>query len=304
MFQTVVTIIADRARPVVDNALVSRMALTLDNMDFGEVRTDILKPGGAVDILIKPSVERVDKAELIGALRQAAGDAPVDLAIQPVAGRRKKLLIADMDSTIIAQECLDELADFAGVKAEISAITERAMRGELDFDGALTERVAMLKGLAAEYLERCYLDRITLNPGARTLVHTMQADGAFTALVSGGFTFFTERVAATAGFQTNRANTLGLENGALTGDVGRPILGRAAKLEALTEFADAQKLSMSETLAVGDGANDLDMINAAGLGVAFHAKPAVAAAADAAINHGDLTALLYLQGYREKEFVD
>lgn len=227
----------------------------------------------------------------------------VDVCVQPAAGRRKRLLLADMDSTIINVECLDELADFAGLKAEISAITERAMRGELAFEGALRERVGMLKGLAASALQQAYDQRVRLNPGARTMVRTMAAHGARCALVSGGFTFFTSRVAAAAGFHLDRANTLIEAEGALTGAVGEPILGKEAKLAALQQLAAEIDAPLSATLAVGDGANDLAMIQAAGLGVAYRAKPLVAAQAHAKVDHADLTALLYFQGYRAGEFV-
>lgn len=227
----------------------------------------------------------------------------VDVNRVPDAGRRKRMLIADMDSTIIGVECIDELADFAGVKAQVAAITELAMRGELDFEAALDARVATLRGLPDEVLEACYSERVRLNPGARTLVRTMAALGADTALVSGGFTFFTERVAAAAGFAWNRANVLDVVDGRLTGTVVRPILGRAAKLAALREGAARAGISAADVIAVGDGANDLDMVEAAGLGVAYHAKPALAARADARIVHSDLTALLALQGIPEADWV-
>jgi len=227
----------------------------------------------------------------------------VDFCIQPAAGRRKRLLIADMDSTIINVECIDELADFAGVKDKVSEITERAMRGELDFEAALRERVAMLKGLPLADLQRAYDERVRLNPGARTLVRTMTANGAKAFLVSGGFTFFTTRVAKAAGFDANRANTLIEDGDVLAGTVGMPILGREAKLAALNEEAANLGVLLSATLAVGDGANDLAMIGASGLGVAYRAKPIVAAQAHAKVDHADLTALLYFQGYRADEFV-
>lgn len=227
----------------------------------------------------------------------------VDICVQPVAHRRKRLLVADMDSTIINVECIDELADFAGVKDQVSAITERAMRGELDFEAALRERVAMLKGLPVADLQRAYDDRVRLNPGARTLVRTMTAHGAKAFLVSGGFSFFTNRVAQAAGFDANRANTLIEAGDRLEGLVGDPILGKEAKLAALNEEAAALGIPLSETLAIGDGANDLAMIEAAGLGVAYRAKPIVAARADAKVDHADLTALLYFQGYRADAFV-
>ncbi len=227
----------------------------------------------------------------------------IDACLQPASGRRKRLLIADMDSTIINVECIDELADFAGVKAQVSEITEQAMRGELDFEGALKARVAMLKGLPLTDLQRAYDERVRLNPGARTLVRTMTAHGAKAFLVSGGFNFFTRRVAEAAGFDANRANTLIEADGALAGQVGEPILGREAKLAALREEAANLGIPLSQTLAVGDGANDLAMIEAAGLGVAYRAKPIVAAQADAKVDHADLTALLYFQGYRADQFV-
>lgn len=240
------------------------------------------------------------------AARLAAAEAiegvAVDACVQSAEGRRKRLLIADMDSTIINVECLDELADFAGVKAQVAEITERAMRGELAFEGALRERVGMLKGLELDALQRAYDERVRLNPGARTLVRTMAAHGARCLLVSGGFTFFTSRVAAAAGFHDNRANTLGEADGRLTGTVGEPILGREAKLSALREETAALGSTPAEALAVGDGANDLAMIEAAGLGVAYRAKPIVAAQADAKVDHADLTALLYFQGYAAADF--
>jgi len=241
-----------------------------------------------------------------GELRQEAAAAvaemPVDWALVPVEGRRKKLLIADMDSTIINVECLDELADFAGLKAEIAAITERAMRGELEFEPALRERVGKLKGLALDALQRTYDERVRLNPGASTLVKTMAAHGARCVLVSGGFTFFTSRVAEAAGFHANRGNVLLDDGVALTGAVQEPILGRAAKLEVLRSEAQALGLSESDALAIGDGANDLDMIKAAGLGLAYRAKPIVAAEADAKIDYMTLEAALFFQGYRRTEF--
>lgn len=227
-----------------------------------------------------------------------------DIAVMPRARfGKKRLLVSDMDSTIIGQECIDELADAIGLKAQISEITERAMRGELDFEAALTERVAMLKGLPLAELGRTLNERLTLNPGSRALVATMKANGARTLLVSGGFTFFTSRIAELAGFDAQQANTL-LDDGAvLTGEVARPILGRAAKRDAL-EAASAQGRFLPEdALALGDGANDLDMIRAAGLGVAYHAKPVVAAEAQGAIRHTDLTAALYFQGYTAEEII-
>ncbi len=230
-------------------------------------------------------------------------DRRVDVNVVALRDRRKRLLVADMDSTIIQQECIDEMADLFGLKERISAITERAMRGELDFEAALKERLGLLAGLEEAGLEKVWAERIALMPGAKTLIATMRANGAYTALVSGGFTFFTAKVARAVGFDTNRANQLEFSDGRLTGRVVGPVLGREAKLAALQEFAALRGLPMSATLAVGDGANDLDMVRAAGLGVAYRAKPKVAAEAAAAVTHGDLTALLYLQGYSDREFV-
>lgn len=226
-----------------------------------------------------------------------------DVFVQPAQGRRKKLFLADMDSTMIGQECIDELADFAGMKAHVSAITERAMRGEIAFEPALRERVALLKGLPAAIVDQVIAERITLTPGGRTLVATMRKHGAYTMLVSGGFTLFTREIAARIGFDSHRANRLIVEDGKFAGLVEEPILGREAKLAALMEQRTAMRLSLHETMAIGDGANDLAMLEDAGLGVAFKAKPAVAAAAHARIDHGDLSALLFAQGYRREEFV-
>jgi phosphoserine phosphatase len=208
-----------------------------------------------------------------------------------------------MDSTIINVECLDELADMAGLKPQIAAITERAMRGELEFEAALKERVGMLKGLKLDALERTYAERVQLNPGAKSLLATMRAHGAHTMLVSGGFGYFTSRVAEAAGFHVERGNVLLDDGAALTGEVGMPILGREAKLQALEEAVASLGIGFADSLAVGDGANDLAMIRRAGLGVAYHAKPVVAQGAGAAINHNDLTALLYLQGYADSEII-
>lgn len=235
-------------------------------------------------------------------LRDAFEDAAIDIAIVPAAQRRKRLLVADMDSTIITVECLDELADFAGLKPKIAAITERAMRGELDFKAALRERVGMLAGLDESALARAYGERVHLTAGARTLVGTMRKHGAYAALVSGGFTYFTARVREAAGFDQDSANTLLIEAGRLTGKVAEPILDSSAKLATLRQLTRERGLDPAETLAVGDGANDLPMLQAAGLGVAFRAKPKVAAAAQVRVEHGDLTALLYLQGYADEDF--
>ncbi len=235
--------------------------------------------------------------------RSSLGGAPVDVAVVPAARRRKRLLVADMDSTIIGQECIDELADVVGIKPHIAEITERAMRGELEFEPALRERVALLEGMDVGAVERVLAERITLNPGARALVATMRANGAYTALVSGGFTMFTSRIADLAGFHENRANELIVDGGRLTGLVAEPILGREAKRRRLEELRSELRLDSRDTLAVGDGANDLSMLEAAGLGVAFRAKPAVAEMAGARIDHAGLTGLLFLQGYRSDEFI-
>ena len=226
----------------------------------------------------------------------------IDLVIQPAKGRRKKMLLADMDSTMIQQECIDELAEEAGVGARVKDITARAMNGELDFNGALTERVGLLKDLPESVIAKVLDERITLMPGGPALLATMKADGAYAALVSGGFTAFTAKVAAELGFDENRANTLLVEDGKLTGKPSLPILGREAKVEALEQITAKLGISEADVMAVGDGANDLGMLKRAGAGVALHAKPSVAAECDIRINHGDLTALLYVQGYSRDEF--
>jgi phosphoserine phosphatase len=227
----------------------------------------------------------------------------VDLVCQPSVGRRKKLLLADMDSTMIEQECIDELAAAAGIGEKVATITARAMNGELDFEAALRERVALLKGLPETTIAEVLASRITMMPGGATLVATMKAHGAYAALVSGGFTAFTKAVAATLGFDEHRANTLHVENAALTGTVAEPILGREAKVAALVDLTATLSITETDVLAIGDGANDLGMLTRAGLGVAVHAKPVVQAQANHAINHGDLTALLYVQGYSRADFV-
>jgi phosphoserine phosphatase len=260
----------------------------------------ILSPGFAFDLPVADEQTLAGDQALTTARDLAQGLA-LDIHLVATEKRRKKLLLADMDSTIINVECLDELADMAGLKPRIAAITERAMRGEIEFEAALKERVGLLKGLKLDALERTYAERVRLNPGAKNLLATMRAHGAHTMLVSGGFGYFTRRVAEAAGFHAERGNTLLDDGAALTGDVAMPILGREAKLSALEEAVAQLKIGFDETLAVGDGANDLAMIQKAGLGVAYHAKPVVAAAAGAAIAHNDLTALLYLQGYKDSE---
>lgn len=289
----IVVLIAHPAAPVVDDALLARARAVLPAP--GAARW--LNPGIAAEI------EHAGAAD-IAALRTALAGAPVDVALLPAEGRRKKLFLADMDSTMIGEECIDELADYAGMKAHVAAITERAMRGEIAFEPALRERVSLLKGLPLAVVDTVIAERIRLTPGGTALVRTMKAHGTRTLLVSGGFTLFTERVAAMIGFDDHRANVLIADGDSFAGLVEEPILGREAKLASLVEWRTSLGLAPAETLAVGDGANDLAMIGAAGLGVAYHAKPAVAAAAQVRIDHGDLTALLYLQGYAAHDFVD
>lgn len=287
-----VSLIASPARANLESALLDGLAKSWDG--GGPVWLD---PGvaGEFDIEAMPA-----DADRVWADLQTIG---IDLAIQPSVGRRKSILLADMDSTMIGQECIDELADMAGVGARVAAITARAMNGELNFHEALVERVGLLAGLAESVIEEVLRTRITLAPGGRALVATMRANGGYTALVSGGFTAFTGPVAAQLGFDEDRANTLLAEDGVLTGHVALPVLGREAKVEALEQISAARGHGPADVIAVGDGANDLGMLQLAGTGVALHAKPAVAAQAGIRINHCDLSALLYLQGYRAAEFV-
>jgi phosphoserine phosphatase len=292
----VATLICHPANPALDSTVVDGARAILPSAGpahwlFDEVAVDI--PFDSTEAI----------AAIVARLHQARGDLPIDVVVQPQIDRRKKLLLADMDSTMIGQECIDELADFAGLKAHVAGITERAMRGEIAFEPALRERVALLKGLPVSVVDEVLKQRITLTSGGRELVATMRAHGAYTCLISGGFTLFTNAVAAMIGFQENRANELKVLDGKLTGEVAEPILGRAAKLATLVQLLESFDLDDLDTLVVGDGANDLGMIEAAGLGVAYRAKPAVAAAAAARIDYGDLTALLYAQGYRREEFV-
>lgn len=261
----------------------------------GETRW--IEPGEAFDVVFTG-----DAAAVRAALEAATGES--DVIVQRAAGRAKRLLISDMDSTMITVECIDELADYAGIKAEVAAVTERAMRGELDFEAALDSRVALLRDLDAAVIERCHVERVRIMPGAKALVRTMKANGARTLLVSGGFTLFADRVAAEIGFDHALANTLNVAEGRLAGTVARPIVGAAAKREALIAEAAAMGIGLDAALAVGDGANDIAMIEAAGLGVAYHAKPRTAAAADARIDKGDLSALLYAQGYPRADWVE
>jgi phosphoserine phosphatase len=253
----------------------------------------------ACDLALPDSARRAD---MLKTLRAALAPHPIDVAVQDTQGRRKKILIADMDSTMIDQECIDELADEIGLKAHVAAITARSMNGEIAFEPALRERVALLKGLDAAVVDRIVANRLTLASGGRTLVATMRARGAWTALVSGGFDVFTTRIAKKLGFDEHRANRLIAQGDRFTGEVAEPILGRAAKADALVQISTRLGLMPTDAIAVGDGANDLDMIHLAGCGVALHAKPSVAAEAGVRIDHGDLTALLYLQGYTSAEF--
>lgn len=293
----VATLICNPANPALDGTIVDGALAVLPAPGearwlFGEVAVDI------------PFTGSEDVKAVETRLRAARGDLPIDIVVQPAAFRRKKLFLADMDSTMIGQECIDELADFAGLKAHVAAITERAMRGEIEFEPALRERVALLRSMPVGVVDEVLKTRITPTPGGRELVMTMRAHGAYTCLISGGFTLFTNAVAAMIGFQENRANELIVQDGRFAGEVREPILGRAAKLQALIDLTESFDLDDIDTLVAGDGANDLGMIQHAGLGVAYHAKPAVAAAAAARIDHGDLTALLYAQGYHRDEFVE
>ena len=294
----VATLISNPAAPALDDTIVRRARRSL----FAAQEPVWLDPGIAAEIVFAPGIDS-DARGLSDHLRSVIGSDPIDVVVQRTGPRRKKLFIADMDSTMIGQECIDELADFAGLKAHVAAITERAMRGEIAFEPALRERVALLKGLPVSVVETVITERITLTPGGRTLVQTMRKHGALTCLVSGGFTLFTDRIAKMVGFDENRGNTLAIAGGKFEGIVGEPILGREGKLATLLDLTARLGIGLEETMAVGDGANDLAMIERSGLGVAYHAKPAVAAAAHARIDHGDLTALLYMQGYRREEFV-
>ena len=294
----VATLISNPAEPALDDAALDRARAVLP----GAGQPNWLDPGIAADIPFTPAGEN-DQRGLSDRLRNVLAGRPADAVVQPQAHRRKRLFLADMDSTMIGQECIDELADHAGFKTRVAAITERAMRGEIEFKPALRERVALLEGLPQSVVDEVVARRIVLTPGGRTLVATMRANGAYTCLVSGGFTLFTGRIGAMIGFDEDRANTLVMDgSGHFSGRVAEPILGREAKLDALNELRRRLGLSREETLAIGDGANDIPMIQAAGLGVSYHGKPAVAEAAAARIDHGDLTALLYAQGYSRAEF--
>jgi phosphoserine phosphatase len=291
----VATLIADRLNAPLSEAILDRAAQALSGVE----RRRWLDEGVAGDLVFTGDL-KAKRAALEGAL----ANEPIDVIVQPLAHRRRRLLVADMDSTLIGQECVDELADFAGVGERVAAITERAMRGEVAFAPALRERVALLAGLPETVIGDVLKDRITLNRGARTLVQTMRANGAYVAIVSGGFRQFTGAIRERLGADEDRANTFIIEGGKLTGEVIEPILGQDAKLSALKEIAAALGLSLDDTLAVGDGANDLPMLQAAGLGIAYRAKPKVAAGAGARVEYADLTALLYAQGFARKDFVE
>jgi phosphoserine phosphatase len=291
----VATLVANPSNPVLTPALAEKAADAVASS-----RLYWLADGIACDI---PLPDGTDAVEAERMMREVLAGQPVDVAVQDAEKRRKSFLIADMDSTMIGQECIDELAAEVGLKDKVSEITARAMNGEIAFEPALRERVALLKGLPITVVNEVIEKRITLTPGGRELIATMKARGGYTALVSGGFTVFTTRIAATLGFDENRANILVESGGYLTGAVAEPILGKQAKVDALLDITRKLGISPDDTIAVGDGANDLGMLGVAGSGVALHAKPAVAAEARIRIDHGDLTALLYLQGYRKTDFV-
>jgi phosphoserine phosphatase len=287
----IVTLLTNPETPVLERVTVESLR---NAWGGGDARW--LDPGVAAEFAVEAMpANRWEVWEGLQALR-------VDMMVQQAMGRKKRLLIADMDSTMIQQECIDELADEAGVGAHVAAITARAMNGELDFDAALRERVGLLRGLPASVIAGVLRDRITLMPGGHRLLATMKANGGHAALVSGGFTAFTQAVADRLGFDETRANILHIEDGTLTGTVSEPILGKEAKLQALHEISASLGITPAEAIAVGDGANDLPMLLAAGTGVALHAKPRVQADCSLRVNHGDLTALLYLQGYSREEF--
>ncbi|MBB3963351.1 phosphoserine phosphatase SerB [Rhizobium metallidurans] len=291
----VATLVANPSNPVLTAAIAEKAA---DAARASGLYW--LADGVACDIALR---DGTDATAAHAAIAAVIGSTPIDLVIQDQDTRRKKLLIADMDSTMIGQECIDELAAEVGLKDKVAAITARAMNGEIAFEPALRERVALLKGLPISVVDEVIAKRITLTPGGMELIATMKAKGYYTALVSGGFTVFTSRIAATLGFDEDRANILLEENGHLTGFVAEPILGKQAKVDALEDISKKLGISPEEAMAVGDGANDLGMLHIAGSGVALHAKPAVAAEAKIEINHADLTALLYIQGYRKTDFV-
>ena len=290
------TLIADRTTRILTPATREKAAQVLERaVEIRELSDHV-----AYDLTFTPK-DGEDSKQLAETVRHALDPLPIDVAILPEAGRRKALFLADMDSTMIEQECVDEMADELGIKDHIAAITERAMRGEIDFEPALRERVGLLEGLSEAVLDRIFVERITFTPGGKELLATMKTHGTTSVLVSGGFTHFTQKVAGTLGFDANHANQLLVEDGKLTGSVTEPIQGREAKAAHLEAYAKDRGVDLFATMAIGDGANDLGMIELAGLGVAFRAKPAVQAEADVGINHADLTAALYLQGYKDCE---
>ena len=299
MTDFVATLVSNPNKPALSDALLSHLAQALPET----AKVIRLDRQIAIDVAFSARTE-TELDEISAKIRKSLSSEPVDIIVQPIAHRRKSLFVADMDSTMIGQECIDELAAELRVKQKVAKITERAMRGELEFESALRERVRLLEGLDAMVIPKVISEKITITQGARTLISTLRSQGVYTALVSGGFTLFTNRIGATIGFDEDRANTLVIHNGKLTGDVADPILGREAKRATLIELREQFALGQEETLAIGDGANDLDMIEEAGLGVAFRAKPAVAAAADARIDHSDLTALLYAQGYSRSSWME
>lgn len=293
----VVTLISDPKIAPITHAVIDVVRNVLAELGGRTGDLDWLSEGRACDLTLADKVLEDFKP----AVRLALDEAPIDTIIQSSIHRRKKLLVADMDSTIIQQECINEVADFVGHRAEVSAITERAMGGEIDFPEAVRARASMFVGLDADTLDRAYHERITTTPGAATLVRVMRENGAVTALVSGGFTQFTSRVAERTGFDHHHGNELEVTSGRLTGKVIEPIKDGEAKVELLNHYCRKLGITHELSLAVGDGANDIPMIEAAGLGVSFHGKPRVAAAADAQILYSDLTSLLFAQGYRETE---
>jgi phosphoserine phosphatase len=296
--QLSVTLVSSPATAALTDARLRAAMQALVSSARLKVESRWLKPHVAADLL----VEAKDGTALEVALRQTLADALIDVVVQPAATRVKKLFLADMDSTMIGQECIDELADYVGLKREVSEITERAMRGELPFEPALRERVGLLKGLPVGVVDEIIATRITLTSGGPELLRTLRAKGAYTALVSGGFTLFTGPISASLCFHEHRSNILQTTpDGRLAGMVQEPILGKEAKLASLIELREARGLPVHATMAVGDGANDLAMLGEAGIGVAYHAKPAVAAAAHARIDHADLSALIYMQGYDEAD---
>ena len=299
MSDFVATLVSHPDKAALSDALLSKLAQALPE------NAKVIRLDGAIAIdIVFPAEHAKAAAASLAPLEKLISSKPVDVILQPLAGRRKKLFIADMDSTMIEQECIDELAAELRLKQKVAKITERAMKGELEFEPALRERVALLKGLDAGVIPKVISNRINHTKGARTLISTLRGHGVYTALVSGGFTVFTEPVSLAIGFDEHRANRLEIENGKLTGQVVDPILGREAKKSALIELRELFSLQDHETLAIGDGANDLDMIREAGLGIAYHAKPAVAEVAQARIDHADLTALLYAQGYSRSSWIE